>query len=162
LLLLATVRKEDVRAVPLPMGDIVAEALERLTDLLVLSEAEVITPAVWPVGIGYAPWIEEVWVNYVSNAINYGGKPPRVELGADVQGDTVRFWIRDNGAGVPPEARSRLFTPFTRLSQARASGHGLGLSIVQRIISKLGGEVGVESHDGDGSLFYFTLPSADQ
>lgn len=162
LLLLATVRKEDVRALPLPMGDIVAEALERLTDLLVLSEAEVITPAAWPVGIGYAPWIEEVWVNYVSNAINYGGKPPRVELGADVQGDAVRFWVRDNGAGVPPEARSRLFTPFTRLSQARASGHGLGLSIVQRIISKLGGEVGVESEDGSGSLFYFTLPSADQ
>ena len=55
-----------------------------------------------------------------------------------------------------------MFIPFTRLDQARATGHGLGLSIVQRIVEKLGGQVGVESSGvpGQGSVFYFTLPSA--
>ena len=72
----------------------------------------------------------------------------------------VRFWVRDNGTGIPPEQQARLFTPFTRLAQARATGHGLGLSIVQRIVEKLGGQVGVESQPGQGSLFSFTLPTS--
>jgi signal transduction histidine kinase len=73
----------------------------------------------------------------------------------------LRFWVRDNGPGLTPEAQSKLFTPFTRLGQVRVQGHGLGLSIVQRIVEKLGGEVGVESAPGQGSTFYFTLPAAE-
>ena len=61
-------------------------------------------------------------------------------------------------AAVTEEQRKRLFTPFTRLHRDRAEGHGLGLSIVQRIVSRLGGAVGVESHPGQGSRFYFELP----
>jgi signal transduction histidine kinase len=72
----------------------------------------------------------------------------------------VRFWVQDNGLGVPPEMRARLFTPFARLGQVRATGHGLGLSIVRRIVEKLDGEVGLESIEGQGSRFTFTLPGA--
>jgi signal transduction histidine kinase len=71
----------------------------------------------------------------------------------------VRFWAHDNGAGIAPEAQARLFTPFTRLDRMRAQGHGLGLSIVRRIVHKLGGQVGVESEIGQGSVFSFTLPA---
>ena len=67
--------------------------------------------------------------------------------------------MRDNGAGLTADQQSRLFTEFTRLHFTRATGHGLGLSIVKRIADKLGGEVGVESEVGRGSLFYFTLPA---
>ena len=72
-----------------------------------------------------------------------------------------RFWIRDTGDGIPLEEQSGLFTPFTRMGQVRAKGHGLGLSIVHRIIDKLKGSVGIESDGvtGQGSLFYFTLPA---
>lgn len=69
------------------------------------------------------------------------------------------FWIRDNGPGLSAEEQARLFTPFTRLEQVQVTGHGLGLSIVQRILEKLGGQVGVESSPGQGSRFYFTLPT---
>ena len=72
----------------------------------------------------------------------------------------VRFWVRDNGPGITPEDQARLFVPFTRLGQARVGGHGLGLSIVRRIVEKLGGQVGVESQVGQGSVFSFTLPGA--
>ena len=117
-------------------------------------------PDDWPSALGYAPWIEEVWINYISNAIKYGGQPPRVELGAEKQADnTVRFWVRDNGPGLSPEDQARLFTPFEQL-QVRAKGHGLGLSIVQRILEKMDGQVGVESEEGKGSLFYFVLAGA--
>jgi two-component system, sensor histidine kinase and response regulator len=104
--------------------------------------------------------VAEVWANYLSNAIKYGGDPPRAELGADLPADgRVRFWVRDNGPGLSPEDQARLFAPFERLHQVRAQGHGLGLSIVRRIVEKLGGEVGVESAVGQGSTFWFTLPA---
>jgi signal transduction histidine kinase len=126
-------------------------------------QAEIIQPDAWPVAGGYAPWIEEVWVNYLSNALKYGGQPPRVELGAMVQGANVRFWVKDNGGGIPPDVQPRLFEPFTRLGRSHIQGHGLGLSIVHRIVNKLGGEVGVESTGvpGQGSMFYFVLPHLD-
>ena len=165
LLLLAGVRKAELKTVPLNMAHIVAEAQQRLVDLFEEYQAKVILPdaSKWPAALGHGPWVEEVWVNYMSNALKYGGRPPRLELGGEVQPDgMVRFWVHDNGPGLSREEQVRLFTPFTRLAQARVSGHGLGLSIVRRIVEKLGGQVGVESSGvpDQGSVFYFTLPSA--
>ena len=74
----------------------------------------------------------------------------------------ARFWVQDNGPGLSAEAQARLFTPFTRLDQARIQGHGLGLSIVRRIVEKLGGQVGVESQPRQGSRFFFTLPLEEE
>lgn len=161
LLLLASVRKGATEVSPLDMSTIVAEARARLADLLDLHQAEIVVPVTWPTALGYAPWVEEVWVNYLSNAVKYGGRPPRAEMGADVQdGGMVRFWIRDNGPGLTPQRQARLFLPFTQLAQVDMEGHGLGLSIVRRIVEKLGGEVGVDSAPSRGSLFFFTLPPA--
>ena len=167
LLLLAGVRKKEVKTSPLDMASIVAEPLRRLTDLIEDRRAEIILPETWPTALGYAPWVEEVWANYISNAIKYGGQPPRVELGATVRSDddappAVRFWVRDNGPGLTREAQARLFIPFTQLDQLRTEGYGLGLSIVQRIVDKLSGQVGVESEVGQGSIFSFSLPKADR
>jgi signal transduction histidine kinase len=168
LLLLAEVRASGVEMQPLDMARIVDAARKRLGPMIGRFRAEVALPDNWPVALGYGPWIEQVWVNYLSNAIKYGGEPPRVELGADASGDAglsqgrVRFWVRDNGPGLGEEEIGRLFVPFTRLDQARAQGHGLGLSIVRRIVEKLGGGVGVESEPGEGSLFYFALPLANR
>lgn len=161
LLLLSEVRRGEIATEPLDMGAIVTAAQERLRYLIDQHDAEIVTPETWPAASGHAAWIEEVWSNYLSNAIKYGGDPPQVELGATSQpDDTVRFWVRDNGQGLTAEEQARLFTPFTRLHQVKAEGHGLGLSIVQRIMDKLGGEVGVDSEPGEGSTFFFTLPSA--
>ena len=163
LLLLASVRKMgEVDIGPIDMGRVVANVLENLSYLIEENGAEIIQPKSWPVAIGYGPWVDEVWVNYLSNAIKYGGHPPRMELGGTTLKEPrgyVRFWVRDNGAGLTPEEQGRLFTPFTRLDQTRAKGHGLGLSIVRRIMDKLDGQVGVESEPGAGSTFWFTLPA---
>ncbi len=162
LLLLASTRQK-VQMTPLDMSSIVAEVQQRLKYEADEYQAEIIAPDEWPSALGYGPWVEEVWVNYINNAIKYGGQPPRVELGADPPTDDglVRFWVRDNGPGISPEDQKRLFTPFTQL-QVRAQGHGLGLSIVQRIMNKLDGQVGLESEVGQGSVFFFVLPSASQ
>jgi len=167
LLLLAAVRQEDVKTGPVDMALVVRGAKERLWGVIADANAELTIPEAssWPAVVGYAPWIEEAWINYISNAIKYGGRPPRIELGAETNHKTLpdgrklaRFWVRDNGRGLSLEDQSQLFNQFTRLDQVRAEGHGLGLSIVGRVIEKLGGEVGVDSQPGQGSTFFFTLP----
>lgn len=161
LLLLASVRKEDIATEPINMAQVVQQAFTRLFHLSDRYHPEIFLPDSWPVALGYAPWVEEVWVNYLSNAMKYGGQPPTLELRSDYVGEgMVRFSVRDNGAGISPDAQATLFTEFTRLDQARAEGHGLGLSIVRRIMDKLGGDCGVVSALGQGSEFYFTLPLA--
>jgi PAS domain S-box-containing protein len=162
LLLLAGVRQADVNIGPLSMASIVAEVQNRLSQMLAEHRATVVLPPTWPVAVGYAPWVEEVWVNYLSNGIKYGGQPPNLQLGATSLPDgMIRFWIKDNGHGLTPEDQAQLFTPFTQLGHVRANGHGLGLSIVQRIVKRLNGQVGVTSQVGIGSTFTFTLPGVD-
>lgn len=161
LLLLAQVRQAEVPLKRVEMADVVEQAVARTAHLIREYDADVRLPREWPAALGYAPWVEEVWTNYLSNAVQYGGRPPRLEAGATRLDDgRVRFWVRDNGAGLSCEEQTRLFTPFTRLSQTHTLGHGLGLSIVRRIVEKLDGQVGVESEPGRGSVFYFTLPAA--
>jgi len=160
LLVLASVRQQEVTLKPLDMAAIINEAQQRVTYLAEEKQAEFILPDEWPVAMGYDPWVEEIWVNYLSNAIKYGGEPPCIELGsAQKNGQSIEFWIKDNGRGLSPEEQAQLFTPFTQLSKISIKGHGLGLSIVRRIVTKLGGEVGVTSpnNSGQGSKFYFTL-----
>lgn len=167
LLLLAAVRQQDVKTGPIQMAGVISAAKQRLWGVIADANVELIIPdaSAWPTVVGYAPWIEEVWINYISNAIKYGGKPARVELGADAEYRTfpnghklARFWVRDNGPGIASDDQAQLFNQFTRLDQVRAEGHGLGLSIVARVVEKLGGEVGLESFPGQGSTFFFTLP----
>ncbi len=147
---------------PTNVANIAEKAINRLDLMIKQYQASVSCNFNWPWANSYAPWIETVWVNYISNAIKYGGSPPVIELGADAVGSNlVRFWIKDNGHGLTENEQSRLFTAFTRLSDVRVQGYGVGLSIVKRAVEKLGGQVGVESQVGHGSLFYFTLPAAE-
>jgi signal transduction histidine kinase len=75
--------------------------------------------------------------------------------------DGVRIEIVDNGIGVDPADRPRLFRPFQRLHSASDyPGTGLGLAIAQRVVERNGGSIGVESVGGEGSRFWFVLPSA--
>lgn len=160
LLLLASVRKEDVRKRPLAMIYIVKEALKRLSLLLEENQIDLVLPERWPTALGYGPWVEEIWVNYLSNAIKYGGNPPLIEIGADEQTDgTIQFWVKDNGPGINPDNAEKIFQKFTRFEETRATGHGLGLSIVKQIADMLDGDVGFENRTNQGAKFYFTLPA---
>ena len=161
LLLLAEVSEADIPVSSVQMARVVENVQERFSYVIRQQNARIILPEAWPDSIGYEPWIEEVWANYLSNALKYGGRPPHVEFGASTQADGgLRFWTRDNGIGISPESHQRLFQPFSQLHPLRDSGHGLGLSIVSHIVEKMGGQVGVESELGKGSLFFFTLPAA--
>jgi signal transduction histidine kinase len=159
LLLLSTVAQQQVEVRRLDMGKLVGQALSQLDEMLVLQKARVQVPQTWPQAVGYEPWVGEVWLNLLSNALKYGGSPPQIEVVGTPSGSQARFSVRDNGQLLSEDERTRVFTPFTRLHQERAAGHGLGLATVQRIVSKLGGAVGVAAAPGGGNEFYFTLPT---
>ena len=160
LLLLSSVRKQNINLSSLNMESILFAAQDRLTYMIEEYQADILMGTQWPKAVGYAPWVEEIWVNYLSNGIKYGGSSPRLEVGGETLADgRARFWVKDNGPGIDPENQVRLFAEFVRIGQTRVQGHGLGLSIVQRISQKLNGEVGVNSILGEGSEFYFILPA---
>ncbi|NDJ34660.1 MAG: GAF domain-containing sensor histidine kinase [Chloroflexi bacterium] len=151
----------DVEILPVNMAMCVDVALSELEPLILNRGAHITQPDAWPRVLGYGQWVTAVWANYISNAIKYGGEPPRIELGATAANDDmVQFWVSDNGIGLTPEQQTQLFTPFVRLDHTNSDGHGLGLSIVRRIVERLGGKVGVTSQPGEGSVFSFTLPRA--
>jgi two-component system sensor histidine kinase/response regulator len=165
LLLLAKIRQTEVELKPINMARIIAEAQQRLSQLIQLRRAEIILPGHWPEIMGHAPWLEEVWVNLLSNSVRRGGEPPRLQVGATIQPNRyVRFWLRDNGPGLSPADQARLWQPFNQPDDAQVDEGRLGLSIVQHIIEKLGGQVRVESENfpGRGATFSFTLPCADR
>jgi signal transduction histidine kinase len=163
LLLLARIGQQKIEAAPINMNEIIEQVEYRLSHLFKQYDGELQKTTTLPIALGYAPWVAEIWANYLSNALKYGGRPPKITIGATLQEDKkIRFWVRDNGKGLTQEAKAKLFNPFTRLADTMdAEGHGLGLAIVKRIAKKLGGEVGIESCVGEGSLFYFTLPAQE-
>lgn len=155
LLLLASTRREDVKPEVVDMNRVLNEALKRFETSFL---KRCTLPDQLPPALGYAPWIEEVWANYLSNALKYGG--PAVAIGATPLPDgRIRYWVWDSGPGLTPEQQAQLFQEYQRL-QRIGEGSGLGLSIVKRLVERMGGSVDVVSAPGEGTSFGFTLPAA--
>ena len=117
------------------------------------------------------PWVladaaqlEQVFTNLIGNAMKYRrpGMPPRVRISARQAGPSWwEFAVADNGIGIEAEYFDRIFEMFRRLhTQDEYDGTGIGLAIVKRIVERHGGRIRVESTPGEGSTFFFTLPSA--
>ncbi len=105
--------------------------------------------------------VREVFHNLVSNAIKYNDKPTKeLEIGWDSSdGNKPIFWVRDNGIGIPERYQRRIFRIFERLHgrDQFGGGTGAGLAIVQKIVQRHGGDIWVDSAEGEGATFYFTL-----
>ncbi len=167
LLLFASMDSLDDKVTEINMKDIVTNVIEDMSGMIEKSKTEIKLPDRWPTILSYGPLVEEIWKNYISNAIKYGGTPPKIEIGcnydnSDTNQKLVQYWIKDNGSGIKEENREIIFEKFNRLNKAKATGYGLGLSIVRRITNKLGGKSGVESAEGTGSKFYFTFPAGGE
>lgn len=161
LLMLASVRRTDNIATELlDIKAIATSAAATLSSFASEHNANFRFTEYWPKATGFSPWLEQVWVNYISNAIKYGGEAPTVVLGAnELSNGQIRYWVKDSGPGIALEKQTALFAQFNRLDTKKADGHGLGLSIVARIVQRLGGETGYEAPPDGGSLFWFSLPA---
>jgi light-regulated signal transduction histidine kinase (bacteriophytochrome) len=110
---------------------------------------------------GDAALLHHVWVNLIGNAVKYSSKiaAPRIEIGGSIQGSEAVYFVKDNGAGFDMRYSEKLFQVFQRLHGAEEfPGTGVGLAIVQRVITRHGGRVWGESKPEHGAKFFFTLP----
>jgi CheY-like chemotaxis protein len=109
--------------------------------------------------------LQQILLNLLSNAIKFSEEGKRIEIGVEDQGEFLRFWVRDEGPGIPESVRKDLFKPFMQGEsplQKHHEGTGLGLAITRRLVEHHGGEVGAESEIGRGSTFWALLPADER
>jgi light-regulated signal transduction histidine kinase (bacteriophytochrome) len=143
---------------PVDMTDLAREAARELTRERGGNSID-ISPL--PATSGDPSLLKQVWLNLVGNAIKYsaGRDPARVEIGGREDGGEALYWVRDNGVGFDMRYAEKLFRVFQRLHRAEEfSGTGVGLAIVERIVTRHDGRVWAESRLGEGACFYFALP----
>lgn len=158
LLIFASMKKELVEMSFVNINDSLNNALERLKYQVEENNAIIIRDENLLNCSGYSPWIEEIWLNFLSNAIKYGGKPPRIEITSSKTGNGfIRYDIKDNGKGMADNIKKQIFELQAINKEQDIKGYGLGLSIVKRIIEKLDGYLTVDSTLNEGSTFSFYL-----
>jgi PAS domain S-box-containing protein len=103
----------------------------------------------------------QVFSNLIGNALKYRSplRPLQIQIGGRVEDGTIHYWVEDNGLGIPESGKARLFQVFQRLHPQAATGEGMGLAIVHRIVERHQGKVWAESREGAGTAFHFSLPS---
>lgn len=140
----------------LVLGEVVkgwAGDLERQQGLIIVEPG-------LPMVACHAAYLRQIFDNVVSNALKYAcpDRPIRIHVGAQRHERMTCFSVRDNGIGIPPPHRTRVFEPFVRLCQGDAAGSGIGLTIVQRIVELYGGRIWIEGEEEPGCTVRFTLP----
>ncbi|MGA9048694.1 MAG: PAS domain S-box protein [Dehalococcoidia bacterium] len=143
-------------------GDIYSAAINNLEVAMSESGASVIHGSL-PRVFGDSGQLIQVFQNIIGNAIKYHNeRPPQVFVEAEQNNGNSVFSIKDNGIGIDPKFFDRIFLIFQRLHGNEYSGTGVGLAITKKIVQRHGGRIWVESTPGEGSTFYFTIPSGTE
>jgi signal transduction histidine kinase len=162
---LLTFARVDTRGVefrPTDCAEILNAALANLRTAIEETDT-VITHDDMPRVMGDPTQLMQVFQNLIGNAVKFrAGRRPRIHVGAERRDGQWLLSVRDNGIGMLPEDRERVFLIFQRLHSRREyEGTGIGLAVCKKTIERHGGQIWVESELDKGSTFYFTLPRAE-
>lgn len=156
--------KVPLRLSPVAPHQLISDAIQRLSPQAERAGLEVRLNCSedLPLVMADAPRLLQALVNLLHNAIKFTPSGGHIELSAELNGDQVLFKVTDTGIGISSEDIHRIFERFYKADRARSSGGtGLGLAIARHMIETHGGEIGVESTVGRGSVFYFGIPIAE-
>jgi PAS domain S-box-containing protein len=152
-------RKEPTK-IPIDFSALVGQVIKELTKESGWKGEIVVQQPLLPAE-GDPMLLSQVFLNLVSNAIKYSGKKekPRIDIGSYEEGNENVYYIKDNGAGFNMEYAHKLFGVFQRLhSNSEFEGTGVGLAIVQKVVTKHRGKVWAQARLNEGATFYFSLP----
>jgi signal transduction histidine kinase len=147
---------EPVPPLVIGMGPILTQVIAELPADLARRGTRLRQPSAWPEAVGVPAWVEFIWAQLIQNALRHGARTGAVQLGWDQYGREIRFWITSPGA-IAPALRPRVMRPFHLLH--KQASVGLGLSLVDRLVTLQGGRCGYEPAEDGRSLFFFTLPA---
>ena len=153
--------RQELRKSKVNMHELVSSLLKEEIKFLHPIKYNLVLPPILDASVDKA-LISQVWINLLSNAIKYSSKKEnaQVEVGSQEKENEIIYYVKDNGAGFDPKYAYKLFSVFQRLhSSDDFEGTGIGLAIVQRIVSRHGGRVWAESQLDQGATFYFSLPA---
>lgn len=149
---------------PVPLDAPLDQAIQSLTVAMEESGARVVRAAPLPVVMGDADQLSRLFQNLLANAVKFArpGQLPEVTVSARDAGDGLwEIAVADNGVGLPADGRDALFQLFRRLvTRDQVPGDGVGLALCKRIVERHGGTIRVDSEEGKGATFLFTLPAA--
>ena len=163
LLTYSRVGTRGLELTPIRTETVVAEVLEGLAVTIRETAAEVTWDPL-PVVQADAMQVGQLFQNLLGNALKYRSEQaPRVHIAVERQGQWWRFAVQDNGIGIDPAYAERIFLVFQRLhTRDEYPGTGIGLALCQKIVERHGGQLSVESQEGAGATFSFTLPAVER
>jgi PAS domain S-box-containing protein len=163
LLEISRIGTASVRIQPLEMNRMLKHIVSSMHYQIQQAGATVTVESL-PSCLGDAGLLSRVFTNLLDNALKYRDpdRPPQIRISASRDGNRCIYRVEDNGIGIAPEHRQKIFEIFYRLNaRDKADGEGLGLSLVLRILDRLGGTIHVDSEPGKGSTFILSLPAAE-
>ena len=153
--------RQKVSLTPTDVGAVVDEALANVGIALKESSGAVNTGEL-PTVMGNPGLLRRLFQNLIGNAIKYRGEAaPVIHISARSEGPDWVFAVKDNGIGIKPNHFERIFLIFQRLHRrGEYEGTGIGLTIAKKIVEHHGGRIWVESVEGEGTSFLFTIPTS--
>jgi PAS domain S-box-containing protein len=159
LLFLAGLQHTDVTTVEIDMQVVLERVLERLSSKIAEQQAVVSLPDKLLPAMGYEPWVEKIWLNIITLALEYGGRSPRFQIGSNLQNGTlVQFRIKGGGHDMPAHKAGSPSASVLWPEDTSVDQYGLGLSVVKGILGRLNGQIGTRGGAEQQLEFFFTLP----
>jgi signal transduction histidine kinase len=161
LLTYSRISRSELPLARLELPHIMERAAAQVATDVKQRRAQIVIEEPLPPAVGHDTTLVQVFANLLGNGIKFvpPGRIPEVRVRAEAGDGAVRIWVEDNGIGIAPEHREKIFGVFERLhSSDDYAGTGIGLAIVKKGVERMGGQVGVESAPGRGSRFWVELP----